>query len=141
MTTSATRSVALKFFLRYLAQKSGQDSTPRFLVKYFCTRTTIRVQNRKGVWKWSKNRFKKIFFKTKFLIKKISRIQKFLKKFFLQDASWMKVLNIKNALKKIPPGPKIFVPWYMGCILKEENSYELVLLGQFFELFSMVIFV
>ena len=32
--------------LRYLAQKSGLDTTPRFLVKFFCTRTTIRVQSR-----------------------------------------------------------------------------------------------
>ena len=37
--------------LRYLAQKSGLDTTPRFLVKFFCTRTTIRVQSPK----WSKN--------------------------------------------------------------------------------------
>ena len=46
---SVFRNFYLKNFLRYLAQKSGLDTTPRFLVKFFCTRTTIlyvcKVQN------------------------------------------------------------------------------------------------
>ena len=44
---SVFRNFDLKNFLRYLAQKSGLDTTPQFLVKFFCTRTTIRVQSRK----------------------------------------------------------------------------------------------
>ena len=48
---SVFRNFDLKNFLRYLAQKSGLDTTPQFLVKFFCTRTTIpplyvcKVQN------------------------------------------------------------------------------------------------